>query len=300
MKIFVTGVSGYIGSMLVEKLLELNHQVSGLIREESRVKQINNSCKLYEYKKDIKSIRNALQEFKPDIIIHLASLFLQNHESEDINRLFESNILLNAYLYQSMLDVGVKKIINTGTSWEYYNQINKPVNLYAATKIASEKLLEYYIDVHNFKVINLKLFDSYGPKDKRKKLFYYLRNAVRSRDYFKISPGDQLLNLVYIDDTLSAYTLAINEIENGLNKNTFGVGGNKLITLKELVDCYSRVLGVPIPVLFGALNYRDREVMIPWQKFDVVPGWVPKMDLEEGIYRMEIDESIGGILSGDI
>lgn len=301
MKIFITGITGYIGSSLAERLLQLNYEVAGLVRNLDVNTVISTSgCKLYEYKNNLSSIKDALQDFRPDIVIHLASLFLSNHQPTDLDPLVESNVILSARLYEAMLSVKVNKIINTGTSWEHYeNGGFNPVNLYAATKGAAESILDYYVRAKNFKAINLKLFDSYGPKDNRKKLFFLLREAARNKVILKMSPGDQLINLVYIEDIICAYLKAIACINKYNDKLTFGVGAEKLISLKNLVACYSDVIQREVPVHFGALPYRDREVMTPWVDYLKIPGWAPQISLVDGISKMESDKSIGGLLSGN-
>ncbi len=300
MKIFITGVTGYIGGRLVEELLQKKYQVAGLVRSLSADTNLQtHGCKFYQYQNNLDSIRDALQDFGPDVVIHLASLFLSNHQSVDIDPLVESNVLLSARLYEAMLSVGINKIINTGTSWEHYENASfNPVNLYAATKGAAESVLDYYSHAKNFTTLNLKLFDSYGPGDSRKKLFFYLREAARSGITLKMSPGEQLINLVYIDDIISAYILIISNINKYAGKHTFGVGTEKLISLKNLVAIYSDVIQRDVPVHFGALPYRDREVMTPWNDYLKVPHWSPQISLVDGIFKMELDESIGGLLSG--
>lgn len=300
MKIFVTGITGYIGACLAERLLQLDYKVAGLVRNLSSEKAVRlNHSNFYKYHNNLSSIKDALEDFRPDIVIHLASLFLSSHEPDDLDPLVESNLILSARLYEAMRCIGVNKIINTGTSWEHYeNQNYNPVNLYAATKGAAESLLDYYVQAKNFKAINLKLFDSYGPKDNRRKLFFYLRKAVKNRVTLKMSSGDQLINLVYIEDIISAYLTAIACIDGFKGKHTFGVGAEKLVTLRNLVACYAEVVKLDVPVDFGALPYRDREVMNPWSNYSTIPNWSPQIQLEDGLSRMESDQSIGGLLSG--
>ncbi len=301
MKIFITGVSGFIGGRLVESLIQKKYQTAGLVRNlSSNIKSRLNGCKLYHYRDNLDSIKNALQDFRPDVVIHLASFFQSNHLLVDIDPLVESNILLSARLYEAMLEVGINKIINTGTSWEHYEDASfNPVNLYAATKGAAESILDYYSNAKNFTTFNFKLFDTYGPGDTRKKLFFHLREAVRSGVILKMSPGEQLINLVYVDDIISAYIQAIGTINEYSGKHVFGVGAEKLISLKNLVAFYSSITKKEVPVHFGALPYREREVMMPWTNYRNIPNWSPKVSLEEGIIRMESDVTIGGLLSGE-
>jgi hypothetical protein len=59
------------------------------------------------------------------------------------------------------------------------------------------------------------------------------------------------------------------------------------ISLKELIKLYERVVGTLLPVELGGRPYRRREVMVPWDLGEVLPGWKPKIALEKGIRIME-------------
>ena len=73
-----------------------------------------------------------------------------------------------------MKEVGVKILVNTGTSWQHYeNKDYSPVNLYAATKQSFEAILQYYVEVASLKAITLKLFETYGLDDPRPNFFIY-------------------------------------------------------------------------------------------------------------------------------
>src|SRR4051812_1833664 len=82
-----------------------------------------------------------LKACKPDVVFHLASLFVSDHRVQDVQNLVESNLLFGTQLLEAMAQAGVKRIINTGTSW----QCPHPFNLYAATKQAFESILGYYV-----------------------------------------------------------------------------------------------------------------------------------------------------------
>ncbi|WDC83286.1 NAD(P)-dependent oxidoreductase [Caloramator sp. mosi_1] len=113
---------------------------------------------------------NYFLKHKFDAIFHLASLFIAEHDSNQIDDLLKSNIIFGTHILEAMKYGNVKNMVNIGTYWQHYkNEEYNPVCLYAASKEAFEKIIEFYIQVENIKVITLKLYDIYGINDKRKK-----------------------------------------------------------------------------------------------------------------------------------
>jgi len=225
---------------------------------------------------------------RPDIIFHLASWVLVQHQPADIERLIRSNITFGAQLVEGMLGAGANRLVNTGTSWQHFeNQDYSPVCLYAATKQAFEAILQYYVETSSLRVATLKLNDTYGPDDPRPKLFKLLQRAAESIETLKMSPGEQRVDLVYIDDVVDAYlasaTLLLQDGVDG--QQTYAVSSGETIGLRELATVYESVAGVKLPIEWGGRPYRPREVMVPWNRGQPVPGWRPKTSLVEGIRK---------------
>jgi len=291
-KILITGATGYIGSNLSRKLIHDGIEVHTLI-----LPDIN-----YEYIEDIKydinyhvydgttgSVFDAVKNSKPDIVYHLASLFLSEHKSEDIINLINSNILLGTQLLESMSQLGVKYLINTGTSWQHYmNEEYNPVNLYAATKQAFEDILKYYTEAGFINAISLHLFDTYGPGDNRPKLFKLLKNAADKNETLNMSPGEQLIDLVYIDDVVDAFKLAGNYIllNNKITNDVYGVSSGIPLPLKTIVEEFVKAYGKIIPINWDGRPYRKREVMNPWFGYNNLPNWAPRIPYNIGINKL--------------
>ena len=185
---------------------------------------------------------------------------------------------------------GCFRFINTGTSWQHHeNRTYSPVNLYAATKQAFVDIVQFYVEATPMKVITLKLFDTYGPGDPRPKLFTLLRKTAEEQRALAMSPGEQLIDLVYIDDVVEAFVRAAHLLmENQVVQNDeYAVSSGDAIPLRQLVELYGRVINKKLPIEWGGRPYRLREVMTPWSTGKTLPGWRPKIGLEEGIKRME-------------
>ena len=161
--------------------------------------------------------------------------------------MIQSNILFGTQLIEAMTVNGVYSLINTGTSWQHFqNQPYNPVCLYAATKQAYETILAYYMEVSPLKVVTLKLFDTYGPNDPRRKLIPLLHEAAEKQHTLAMSPGEQLIDIVHIDDICNAFVVAADRIINNVifsQWEEYAVSSGKPLLLKDIVKTYEAVTG---------------------------------------------------------
>jgi nucleoside-diphosphate-sugar epimerase len=219
-------------------------------------------------------------------VFHLASLFLSQHDAKDVESLIHSNVLFGNQLLEAMRVNEVSRLINTGTSWQHYNNEEyNPVCLYAATKQAFEAILEYYVQACGIKAITFKLFDTYGPNDPRPKLFHLLKKAAASGESLNMSAGEQLIDLVHIEDVIDAYLIAAQRLLNDkvLAHESYAVSSKKPLPLKKLVETFSTATGQNVKVNWGARPYRFREVMTTWRYGISIENWQPKVSLDNGL-----------------
>ncbi len=292
MKAIVTGATGFVGSNLCDALIKKGFEVFAIVRPTSDLKNLSNikdKIKIFEYNNEISELIRFFDEVKADVVFHLASVFIAEHNENDIDNLISSNILFGVNILEAMSKTNTNIIINTGTSWQYYhsNEYN-PVNLYAGTKEAFECLLKYYIDCGNIRGLTLKLFDTYGEKDNRQKLINLLSKFSRENKVLNMSPGEQMLDLVHIDDVTEAFIKAFEYILE--NKNItfeeFGVGTKNPIKLRDLVDVFEKISNEKVNVVWGGREYRTREVMKVWSNYNTVPNWKITVDIEEGLRKI--------------
>lgn len=288
-KVVVTGGTGFVGSNLIQKLLQQDYKVYAIVREKSNfpnIKEVDFFC----YSGNLEDLINFFREIKPKIVFHLASKFIAEHKSSEVAELINSNVLFSTQILEAMKEAGIKKIVNTGTSWQYYNNKNiyNPVCLYAATKQAFESVLEYYIQAEGFQAITLLLFDTYGENDKRPKLINLLNKFADEGTVLDMSYGEQTLNLVHINDVCQAFIIAATRLlANEISKHErYAVGSNEIYTLREVVALFEKVSGKKVNIKWGTRNYRRREVMQVWQKGERLPSWKAEVSLQEGFFKM--------------
>lgn len=296
-RVFITGATGFIGRNLVASMKD--RQVHVLVRTGADIGALSqhDHVSIHRYDGSTESVISALTNAKADLVVHLAAYFVAEHKSVDVQPLIESNLLLGAQLLEAMLAGGPRRLINTGTSWQHFeNSECRSVCLYAATKQAFESLIDFYVDAYGFNCATLKLFDTYGPGDSRPKLFNFLKNAEPSKP-LQFSKGNQLIDLVYIEDVVEAFLACEkNLLETAVpTHEQFGVSSGNPRPLREVVQQYLKMTHSKAVVDWGARPYRTREVMQTWTEYTPVPGWKAKVSLEQGIYRLLGEQERGGL-----
>lgn len=281
----VTGASGFVGAALVRRLLADGWEVHLLLRDSSAADQLPPQAQLHRHDGSTLQLVDIMRAAAPEVVFHLASLFLAAHKPEDVERLIQSNLLFSTQLVEAMAVCGVRQLVNTGTSWEHYeDQPYNPVCLYAATKAAFTALLHYYVEVHQLRVVTLKLFDTYGAGDTRPKVLNLLKRVANEGTSLGMSPGEQLMDLVYIDDVLEAFLLAAAQLATQAPSiEEYGVSSGQPLPLKDIAALYAQVSGKALNIDWGGRPYREREVMVPWHSYRSVPGWQPKVALAQGL-----------------
>ena len=286
----VTGASGYIGGRLVGHLLQQGWQVHVVLRPHTplhTLQAVQHRITVHRHDGSTAGMGELMAQALPHTVFHLASLFLAQHRHEDVPALITSNLLFGTQLAEAMVQHGVRELVNTGTAWQHFESAPyNPVNLYAATKQAFEDLLAYYVQAHGLKVCTLALFDTYGPDDPRAKLIALLWKTALAGVPLPMSPGEQLIDLVHIDDVLAAYTQAAALLpQQAPGHARYGVSSGQPLRLQDLVRAFEAATGCPVPIVWGGRPYRVREVMQPWHNPPRLPGWQPRVPFATGVLQ---------------
>jgi nucleoside-diphosphate-sugar epimerase len=296
MNILLTGATGFIGGHLVRRLVERGEPVHVVARARSDLSvldDVRERLVVHVHDGTMDGMRRLVGEAAPACVLHLASLFISEHKTADVEPLIESNMMFGAQLLEAMALAGCTRIVNAGTAWQHYHDAPyNPVDLYAATKQAFEDLLQFYVEARDFSAVTLKLFDTYGPGDRRRKLLRVLAEAAQTGKTIDMVEGSQVLDLVHVDDDVDAFLTARDRVmaaESGLHER-FGISSGEPMTLRDLVARFEKASGVKINARWGIRPYREREVMTPWSRYARLPGWTPKIGFEEGVKRGLRDE----------
>lgn len=284
MRILVTGATGFIGTNLTRELRK-NNDLFILGQFEGDPEKLGLPGIVMT--DDIQRLADYIKANGIEGIIHLASLYLTVHTPDQVKDLVSSNVYFGtAVLEAASLAGTVKWFLNTGSIWQNYNTKGteyNPVNLYAATKQAFIDMAKYYSEVFGIKFCTLKLCDTYGPNDTRRKIFKLFKDYSESGEILKMSPGEQLIDLIYITDIIAGFTQLAELLASDTElAGEYVLTSGRQIPLKELAQLFCKVSGRKLNIDWGGRPYRDREVMVPWKGMPV-PGWESKVKVEEGI-----------------
>ncbi|HWO96612.1 MAG TPA: NAD-dependent epimerase/dehydratase family protein [Bacillus sp. (in: firmicutes)] len=285
----VTGASGFVGSRLSKMLVQAGWNVHVIVRPTSNLKLLEpiiEQIHLHYYTNSFASLAQIAEKVSPDVTFHLASVAAIQYSPQMIRNMLDCNVTFGTELVEAISSSGTALLVNTGTFSQHFQQEDyNPNSLYAASKQAFEDILRYYTETNRLKVLTLTLFDNYGPLDPRPKIMNLLYSAYKNGQPLTMTKGEQYLDLVYIDDVAKAYIAAADRLLSGQSKaqEKFAVSSGNRIQLKQLVVEFENIIGRKLPIIWGGVNYRPREIMIPWNRGIPLPGWQPKVSLQEGI-----------------
>jgi nucleoside-diphosphate-sugar epimerase len=282
----VTGATGFVGGHVARHLADSGWEVHAVVRPETKAGAFSGTRHTHDGTTE--GMLAIVAVSRPDVVFHLASLFVAEHRVDQVAPLVASNLLLGTQLAEAMRAHGRTLLVNTGTAWQHFHaQEYEPVNLYAATKQAYLDLLRYYEEAAGMRVITLELYESYGPADPRPKLMTALVKAARQGGSLALTDGKQRLDLVHVKDIARAYARAAERLLAGEVKSSerWAVRTGQPRSVRELVELVGRAAGMPLEAQWGARAYRARELMEPPER-PVLPGWQAEIPLDMGVREL--------------
>ena len=275
MKILITGGTGFVGKRLINFLISKKYKFKVITRNK-RIKLKN----FIYLDKNFSNASKKILKFNPSIIIHLATNFQKEHNFKKIPMIIDGNITFGAKIIE-LLQHKIKLFINTNSAYTSINGTNyDPKDFYGSTKYAFEAILKYYNKYNNFKVINLLIADTYGPKDSRSKLINTLLNSDKK---ITINNPYNEINYTYIDDLINAFNLIINK-KWEKKWNNFSIFSNKNIKIYKLIHLIETAKKKKIKIIYKK-KFRNKNFFKFKPRYKRLIGWKNKVSIDEGITR---------------
>lgn len=289
-KILITGSTGFVGRQLVKKLLQDGHSILEITRNKEKSFKLFGNATSKVIVTDI-NFENQISTFNPNIVIHLAAHLTPNDQYEDIKKLIDSNILFISILLNAVSRLDLDLFINTGTFAEYSNGDDEysPAYFYSATKTASRSILNYYSNTYSFKQCTVVPYTIYGGKSESKKIIDLILESTESKRKLELTPGDQVLDFIHIDDVISFYQCLINNVNKISDKSNFKLGTAKGHNLKEVANKVELLTNKKTNISWGAKDYRKCDVMYAVADLDEINNqltWTPKVSIDIGISKL--------------
>lgn len=302
-RLLITGATGFTGCYLVRALLKRSNYDLAVVKRKfsdtSGIENVLKKIRTYDLDPNYDSIYPIVKKEKPDIVIHLAATYPRIENEKNIELMLNSNVVFGTKLLNAMALNNIRKFLNTGSSLEYFNgpPVYDPATFYSTTKHAFQDIVEYYIRSYDFRVVTLLPYNTYGPYDKRNNFFSLLKNGLFHQKKIELTPGEQSIDILYIEDLIEVYLKATKYLikKKTLNHEKFFVGSGKAVKLKKIVELYEKISGKDIPIVFGAVPYRKREIMFAKADIREVSKklkWKPKFSIYQGIEKTLKKEKI--------
>ena len=262
MRILVTGGAGFIGSHLVEKLLAVGHEVVILDDfndfYDPQIKHANvagfakdvSVCRVDLRESDL--VRTVFHREKVDAIVHLAARAGVRPSIQYPRLYYDTNVIGTLHLLEAARVTGVERFIFASSSSVYgasttvpfseEQHLTQTLSPYGATKIAGEFLCSTYSHLHQMRVVALRYFTVYGPRQRPDLAIHqFTRRIYAGQAIDQFGDGSTRRDYTYIDDIIQG-TMAAFDYDGPLY-DMFNLGESETIQLKELISAIENTLG---------------------------------------------------------
>lgn len=263
-----------------------------LVRSPGRAQQLPADVAIHDITGDLATV---LERAQVGALVHLAARTARLGEDVAVDELVASNVTLTGRLLDAMERAGVRRLVNAGSFWQTSGGAHfAPNSLYAATKQAAECLIEYHSLMRQLRAVTLRLPHVYGPGDARPKLLPRLARLGPADPPVALSPGEQEVDFVHVDDVARAFEVALERVSDpapvGGVHEVFSVTSGEVRTLRDVVAELERARGSTIPVHWGGLPYPVGEVLTV-RPAHPLPAWSPRVSLADGMRELVHDAS---------
>jgi UDP-glucose 4-epimerase len=298
MKSLVTGGAGFIGSHIVDKLIELGHEVIVIDNESSEVHNnfwYNDKAKYFKYDIADYGLTRPLYD-DVDYVFHCAAESRIQPAIQNPLLAVRTNTLGTATVLQCSREAGVKRVIYSSTS-SAYGRVNKPplrenmpddcLNPYSVSKVSGEKLCKMYSELFGLETVVFRYFNVYGPREPLKGPYapvvgLFLRQNKSGQPLTVVGDGLQRRDFTHVDDVVNANILSMKSTTSKelLSGKVYNVGTGKNYSIIELARMISDVIKF-IPERIG----ESKETLANIDNIASAFVWFPTKELKDYIQQ---------------
>lgn len=265
MIILITGIAGFIGSNLLDKLLQdknniivgidnLNNFYDPNIKRKNIEHNLeNNNFKFYDIDLlNTKELNNLFEDYEIDSIVHLAGYGGVRPSIENPKLYIDNNIVATLNVLECMKNYNIKKMVYASSSSVYGNSkenifvetlnVSEPISPYAMTKKACEELCYTYHKLYNINIVALRFFTVYGKRQRPDlAISKFTRLILKEKPIPVFGDGNTMRDYTYVDDIVSGIISAMEY--NKTSYEIINLGGGDPVSLNRMIETIEKVLG---------------------------------------------------------
>ncbi len=307
MRVLITGVTGFVGSHMVDYLAQSHPEVEvhGIRRWRSRtenIEHIQSGLALHECDiRDASSVRDVIEKVRPDRLFHLAAQSFVPASWTAPEETLTTNIIGQLHIFEAVRHLGLKTRIQIAGSSEEYGMVYadeipiketnplRPLSPYAVSKVAQDMLAYQYHQSYGIDVVRTRAFNHEGP---RRGSVFVTSNFCRQVADIEKGRRDPVIHVGNLDskrdftdvrDVVRAYWLCLEKCKSG---EVYNIGSGRCWQIKEMLDLILSMTDKAIEVRPDPTRMRPSDVQILLSdntKFSRETGWKAEIPFETTI-----------------
>ncbi len=277
MNVLVTGGSGFIGSHVVDKLIEKGHFVRIL---DLKSPYSNNADFVNGSILDLDAVKKAISDV--DVIYHFAGVSNIDLVKDNPLRTIEHNILGTANLLEIARIQKIKRFMLASSVYIF----DRGGHFYTHSKKVAEELCQYYQDIYLLPYTIMRLATAYGPRSRGEDVIsIFIKNSLEGKTMSVKGGGSQIRNFIYVEELAEGCVKALSE---RCKNSIITLAGTEQINIRELSLLVKKLFGDRVRIKIESGNNRDSDYLGVIENIDgsfEMLDWKPAINLERGIKK---------------
>jgi dTDP-glucose 4,6-dehydratase len=302
-RVLVTGAGGFIGSHLVDELINKGADVDAFVHYNARNDWGMLEGRYNENTHNLNVIAGDITDFQfvkksvseKDYVFHLAALVGIPYSYTAPESYVNTNVKGTLNVMQACLESGVDRVVHTSTSEVYgtaqYTPIDEKHPLqgqspYSASKIGADKIAESYYYSFDLPVTIIRPFNTFGPRQSTRAVIPTIITQALTSGKIKLGSLTPVRDLTYVEDTVQGF-IKMAESKKTAGK-TINTGSGRGITIGDLADIIIKLINPNISIVCEKVRVRPEKSEVTELLCDnrlalELAGWQPEYTLEEGL-----------------
>jgi len=298
MRILVTGGAGFIGSHIVDNLIEQKHEVVIIDNLITGQKNLINPQATF-YNEDIinfEKVNEIIEKHKIETVCHQAAQLDVRKSVENPQFDAQVNIIGTINIFEASRKNGVKKVVFASSGGAIYgdteiiptpeSSLEKPISPYGIAKLVMEKYAYYYKHTYGIDYTALRYSNVYGPRQNSHGeagvIAIFTEKMLKNEQCYIYGDGENTRDFVYVQDVVNANLKAIFEGLSG----EYNICTSKQSSINQIFDILSKLTNTKITKQFkDAKLGEQKHSCLSFEKISKEANWQPQTELEQGLVR---------------